>query len=242
MAQYVSRDLTHFVGRGLPRNEQYRCLVEILSTGWLTHPPHTQQPSGGDLRLRRGGRVSQNTLYCPEIICFCDIPVGSQRIHMNKYSEFGISFPKPFLIQKGASPVFYVAASSMVHDLLGTLVTRSKYFDQMVAAWEELAATTDCLASGGTVPPQLAAYVNRLVGVQHLLDFNVLGFLKFFDPSKPDDNAENFYMEREWRLLGNLQFSLSDLSRVTLPDSYEEDLRRQVPQYDGQVTRAESIE
>jgi len=160
---------------------------------------------------------------------------------MNKYSEFGISFPKRVLVQKGASPVFYVAASSAIHGLRGELVTRSEYFDQTMAAWEAIAGIPGCLLRGDPVPPQLAQFVNRLLGVRHLLDFNVFGFLKFFDPTKPDDDEENFYMEREWRLLGNLQFTLSDVSRVTLPGSYEDDLRKRVPRYAGPITRAESI-
>lgn len=160
---------------------------------------------------------------------------------MNKYSEFGISFLKRFLVQKGASPVFYVAASSMVYDSLGEPVTRSQYFDQMVAAWEAIARIPDRVLKGDKVPPELAKLVNGLLGVQHLLDFNVFGFLKFFDPSKPDDDEENFYMEREWRLLGNLHFTLSDVIRVTLPGSYEDDLRRRVPLDPRIVVHAESI-
>jgi hypothetical protein len=32
---------------------------------------------------------------------------------MTKYSRFGLSFLKPFLIGKGASPVMYVADSTL---------------------------------------------------------------------------------------------------------------------------------
>jgi len=38
--RYISRELTHFVGRGLPLEEQYGTFIKILSSGWITHPPH----------------------------------------------------------------------------------------------------------------------------------------------------------------------------------------------------------
>ena len=46
------------------------------------------------------------------VVCFCDIPVTDLAIHMTKYSRFGLSFLKPFLISKGANPVLYVANNS----------------------------------------------------------------------------------------------------------------------------------
>ena len=45
-------------------------------------------------------------------ICFCDIPVTDLEIHMTKYSRFGLSFLKDFLVRKGATPVMYVAENS----------------------------------------------------------------------------------------------------------------------------------
>jgi hypothetical protein len=39
--RYVSSELSHFVGKGLPEDDQYNLLVnKILKPGWLTHPPH----------------------------------------------------------------------------------------------------------------------------------------------------------------------------------------------------------
>src|SRR5437899_385130 len=53
-------------------------------------------------------------------------------------ASFGISFAKSFLVSKGASPVFYVACSSMVSDLTGSTITRAKYFDEKVALYQRL--------------------------------------------------------------------------------------------------------
>jgi hypothetical protein len=37
--RYVSSELTHFVGRGKPEEDQYAILVQVLQSGWLLHPP-----------------------------------------------------------------------------------------------------------------------------------------------------------------------------------------------------------
>lgn len=50
-------------------------------------------------------------------------------------------------------------------------------------------------------------------------------FLKFFDIGLPEDDPENFYMEREWRIVGELTFTPSDVARVILPRAYEEQFR-----------------
>jgi hypothetical protein len=74
------------------------------------------------------------------------------------------------------------------------------------------------------------------VDVQFFLDYNIFSFLKVFDDSLPDEDPENFYMEREWRMLGNLRFAMDDVYRVILPQSFAKRLRKDVPTYTGQVT------
>lgn len=236
MNAYVSRELTHFVGRGLPPDKQYNLLVKILRNGWLTHPPHKNGPSGGNLSISRNGRICSGQLYRTEAVCFCDIPEPLRRIHMNKYSEFGISFLKRFLVLKGASPVFYVAGTSLIKDG-GDKVTREKYFNDRVASLQALSGAFDqAFINADSLARSLA---NQFYGVQQLLDFHVLGFVKCFDPGRDEDHDENYYMEREWRVLGNVDFELSDVSRVTLPSSYGTRFRADFPAYTGDLTFAE---
>jgi hypothetical protein len=40
-------------------------------------------------------------------------------------------------------------------------------------------------------------------------------------------------MEREWRIVGNLQFQLSDVQRVIVPASFETRLCRDVPEVES---------
>jgi len=108
---YVSKYLTHFVGRGKALREQYEILKKILGTRWLTHPPHLDQPSLA-LAVHPGRQFADNDMIVPEMICFCDIPAVHLTIHTQKYSQFGVAFPKAYLISKGANPVLYVAKTS----------------------------------------------------------------------------------------------------------------------------------
>ncbi len=75
-----------------------------------------------------------------------------------------------------------------------------------------------------------------MMDLQRFLGFQVFSFVKFFDDAKSDEDPENFYMEREWRIIGNLNFSSADVRRVVLPESYARRLREDVPSYVGQIT------
>jgi hypothetical protein len=96
--RYISKELIHFIGRGLSEEEQYLLLVDIITSGWLTHPPHMLDVTP-HLEVTRG-RISLNEMYKPTVVCFCDIPVTDIHIHMSKYSRFGLSFLKQFLYSK----------------------------------------------------------------------------------------------------------------------------------------------
>jgi hypothetical protein len=110
--RYVSPELTHFVGRRLSEDQQYSLLGnDILKAGWLMHPPIDGPQPNEVLRgspLVGGSRtpdVDNTEAAYSQVICFCDIPVTDLEIHMTKYSRFGLSFLKPFLVDKGANPV-----------------------------------------------------------------------------------------------------------------------------------------
>ena len=66
--------------------------------------------------------------------------------------------------------------------------------------------------------------------------FYLFSFLRFFDSELGDDHPQNFYTEREWRSVGNLDFSLADVCRVFLPSGFEGRLRAEVPGYQNQIT------
>jgi len=258
--RYVSRELTHFVGRSLPDDDaRYDLLVKILRSGWLK----CQEPETllrGKVEIKPHALLSSNELFIPYCVCFCDIPVGDLAVHMTKYSRFGLAFTKEFLVEKGAGPVLYIAKRTVIQD--SDIIIEQARQVLPPEDVKKLAATIDPekakLRAGDVFdrmfPRGFLGLFPELFGAQsplthqqriHLKEFydivrfHVFGFLKFFDHCLPDDHPENFYMEREWRILGNLDFDLADAHRVILPKRYAKRLREDVPDYCGQITFAE---
>jgi hypothetical protein len=64
----------------------------------------------------------------------------------------------------------------------------------------------------------------------------LLAYMKFFDGKTTDEDPENFYMEREWRIYGNLEFDIADVYRVFLPREYASRFRADFPGYLGQLS------
>ena len=157
MQRYVSTELTHFVGRGKARDEQYRLLVTILRSGELRSDPSRRPGSPGVSWTTLNASFSEREMYHFPGVCFCDIPAADLSLHIGKYSPFGIAFAKPFLVKRGASPVFYVAKDSEIN--LGgnaeagmrqsspTPYTRAVLFNEMTASFHKSAHTLLTLAS-----------------------------------------------------------------------------------------------
>ena len=113
--RYVSNELTHFVGRKEPTEaDQYNLLIKILRNGWLTHAPHDDPLAPTRINLDLSKSIGDDEAVGYRVVCFCDIPEPDLAIHVKKYSKFGLAFKKPFLIDKGASPVFYVVKEGPV--------------------------------------------------------------------------------------------------------------------------------
>lgn len=225
MQRYVSDELTHFVGRNQTQQEQYDLLVKILTTGWLR--------AGGDealgeehyrLAFQWGRKLSDSELFQPSMVCFCDIPLADLGMHVQKYSRFGLAFSKKFLIAKGAAPVFYIPRG-------GPLFQKSRG-DLLDRVGEEVSSSM----TARTIEETQQKAKERDTALQRFLDHIVFSYLKPFDESKAEDHLENFYMEREWRTLTSVRFTLSDVRRVIIPESYGSRFRQNVPSYCGQVT------
>ena len=64
----------------------------------------------------------------------------------------------------------------------------------------------------------------------------VFGYIKFFDPELPEEHPDNYYMEREWRILGEMKFDVSDVKRILIPSDCAGRFRDLVPEYRGKFT------
>ena len=229
--RYISDELTHFVGRRFNQEDdayerQYALLLDILRSGEL----------GTGRELRAGynpnERFSGNEYYRSNMVCFSDIPVPDLGIHMKKFSRFGLSFRKQYLIAHGANPVFYVARNSMAKLAHGEMRRRAEYFDgQHEKVWKFFQHFEDAPPQAcGDLDPQ---EIRRILG---FLVYHFFSFVKFYDEGLPADHSENFYMEREWRIFGNLEFSLDQVRRVIFPQDFARRFRDDLPEYFGEIT------
>lgn len=284
LQRYVSSELSHFVGRGKPEEEQYYTLVEkILKTGWLTHFPHDPSaPRSSHLDL--GKPISTDEAIKSQAVCFCDIPEPDLAIRVSKYSKFGLGFKKEFLVERGACPVFYVAKEGRVNApqlfdppefssriraaQAARSVDRALYFDTNVRALFEILAAVEALCADeherffrGTADRQVNESLGKLLGLteaqigsaagnlkgnemagktvtmcaRFLMD-DVFSYIKMFDAKYDPEDITNYYMEREWRIAGNLQFELDDVHRIFLPSSYSRKFRADLPTYSAQLS------
>jgi hypothetical protein len=235
---YISPYLTHFVGRSLPTDEdRYRLLITILEHGLLRAPDwsdaSTRNHEGRRVihKMQRRSQInysralSRHDKYLSAAICFCDIPLDDLAIHTTKYGRFGLSFPKTFLVQRGASPVFYVAATSPTDEIAPPerqyqghqMLPRAELFDM---AEKEYADQIVRPGQPVSSPVGATPYRDPLERFKAFANGYLFPFLKFFDPEKPDDDPENYYMEREWRVLGVVVFNTTDIAKVTIPQAY----------------------
>ena len=141
---------------------------------------------------------------------------------MGKFSRFGLAFNKSLLIRRGANPVFYVAGNSLIKED-GKEVSRAELFDRF--------------------HERIWRFFSREAGEacqdREVMDFlarQVFGYVKFYDDGLASDDDRNFYMEREWRISGSLEFKLGDVRRVIFPERFARSFRQDVPEYFGEIT------
>lgn len=251
MQRYISKELVHFVGRKMKPSDQFDLFLKILSEGWITHAPHNPNICG-NLTVTEGV-FSDNEMYAPEITCFADIPVADLAIHQKKYGSIGMSFSKSFISDSGGAPVTYLPRSSFkrikdpsaLREFIGLgienyfeSVPRAEYFDRMVGECREiLDIFLEMNQLGVDIPgdfgnPDLR---NRIYDLKRFLDFHIFSYIKFFNQEEAEDHPENYYFEREWRVVGNLKFNIDDVKTVFFPSDYCSVFKKFFPGYYGQI-------
>lgn len=215
--------------------------------------------------VREDGHVSANEFVAPEMVCFCDIPLLDLEIHTGKYSKFGLAFAKEVLIPKGANPVHYVATNAATplrlipesggeypdffadeeeDGLLAEGQTRGEFLEKLkrrtfdlINRYTDMLEERFALYQRGKDDPaamraQLLAMVNFMTGTFCY----VHGLTKVFDPALSDNDPKNYYMEREWRVIGRVNFVSQDVARVLLPRGFADRFSRDEPRFSGEVT------
>jgi len=253
---YVSTELTHFVGRGLKTaEEQFTLLLEILRTGGLRPSYRGEFGAGITTRTDPKKPLTSNESVRAAALCFCDIPFDDLGTHMTKYSAFGLAFSKKFMLAQGASPVFYVAKNAaapyspgigprtlgekfqLLRDDLASICARvNEYAYRNAPEATSALRFTYRLSPPGT--PDELQILGKLNAFASDLDQMVFAHLKSFDGLLPDDHIDNFYMEREWRKMNGLAFRLENVKRIIVPVDFESRLRREFSQYTGLINKA----
>jgi len=252
--RYISNELTHFVGRSLDTKDQYSVLQDIISSGFLSHPPHDKRIVG-NLVVNPEAKLSENEMFLPQVVCFCDIPIEDLPIHIRKYGPFGLSFEKEFIVQHGGAPAFYIpyfarvksewgyppemmnkASSSDELQELAKGFNKADYFDWMVKFYLEFFDQIEDRICEAKIGSDFPYNIHEVVELQRFINFHILSYTKFFNHDLPDDHNDNYYFEREWRIIGNLNFELDDISRVIIPKSFAKSFKIDQPNYYGQIT------
>jgi len=254
---YISTELVHFVGRDLRDEERFELLVKILQSTQLKASYRGEFGVSGTLRADGRMELTSNDAVREAAVCFCDIPNSHLGIHMDKYSAFGIAFTKTYLVARGASPVFYVAqnAASPPRPGVGpkTLGDRWNSLRKELSALEgemQLYAEARNTTAAGRLrftskfsPPETPdeqRILGRMSALFSELDEMVFARVKFFRVGLADEHGHNYYMEREWRVWGDINFPLNRVRRIILPASFEGRLRTRVAEYAGEVSQAET--
>ncbi|MCB1863650.1 MAG: hypothetical protein KDI47_18260, partial [Gammaproteobacteria bacterium] len=76
----------------------------------------------------------------------------------------------------------------------------------------------------------------RLIELESFISSHIFSYIKFYDHSYADDHDDNYYLEREWRVIGNVKFDLSDIETVFMPKSFSKRFRADCPTYGSQLT------
>jgi hypothetical protein len=250
--RYVSGELTHFAGRhSQALEDQYQILLQIVRSGQLRRDPNYApgtSPVSGRTQFGPRAHFSRRRTFDFPGVCFCDIPLADLEIHVHKYSCFGIAFPRDFLVQRGASPVFYIANDSRIEpaacEALGVEkqpCRRSDLFDLLVS--EFIGIQSRLALSARSVPPEscsgsvkdLKEAATQMAELQTYLTEYVFSYCVPFEAALDDAHHDHYYMEREWRILGDLVFDIADVERLIVPRQFGKRLRGDVPKFNGQL-------
>lgn len=229
--QYISELLCHFVGRGQDEAGQFTALQSILNEKILKFDPLKRMPDATAMysteSFEKFGEITQ-----VPAVCFCDIPENQLNLHCRKYSKFGLAFKKDKMLIKGIRPVWYIPKNSY-----SSIANNEQIKDRFPKEMNRVLSCLDIINKKLTENTDIAGPANKLsddLELQehlkkapssfHFLIGELFWFFKFFDANLSDDDAENYYFEREWRRVNrDVDFEYSDLERIFVPNDFFKD-------------------
>ena len=262
---YISKYLCHFVGRSCTNdNERFELLVTIIKEHQLKANLKTPtQPELHTSNHYTGNRLGEIFERC-DCVCFCDIPDEMLQIHTSKYSQFGIGFKKTFLSENGTRPVMYVPLSTQIKEVIDSNIPKNSpieyylYLNKIAINLIPLLMMANGYnpfhkqivhhaTNDNDIKPLLnlldtEMYSDFLQGSEYKLLFNTMSalltqcaYVKIFDESLKEDDLNNYYMEREWRSLKSVNFTMADIQKIYLPSKiYKDKFMKIFPNYAGE--------
>lgn len=235
---YTSNELFHFVGRSQPTDHEtnYEILRKILRSNCVSHPPHDGSWGSIGYIIEWDRRLEDDDLIVPTVVCFADIPWGALGIHVAKYGKFGVSFSRSLLVEHAARPVTYVpmwsrdGGSRGGRALLRDIEATSKGFNKQLLEPQE-----DSLPTSRSYGNEPSSSTEALAALEAIYFREFLAYLKPFNSELSKSDSSNFYMEREWRMLGNFKFKPDHVLRVTTAPEYVERFAFDFPAYREKV-------
>ncbi len=199
--RYISKELTHFIGRGMVEKEQFNLLIKIIKGNWIMHYPHDPNVSG-NLNINTSTNFSDNEMYNPQMTCFADIPIEDLSLHMDKYSTFGLSFSKEFISNAGGTPVQYIATKAKVkrqiikkdsYEYLEEDINKSEYYDEMISKFHFLFKEFNDLAGSSNKLPGVSQLEKEIKYLEKFFNFHIFSF---FNPTWLFPSINNFFLEK----------------------------------------------
>lgn len=260
--EYISNKLCHFVGRALQTDkEKFELLIKIIKGGMLFanmyHPDRPEILMNTRYNGERAGEVFEKI----DCVCFCDIPDNALGIHTKKYGKFGIGVNKHYLASKGAHPVMYIPMNYDIKEIsetdlpknpmeyLNMLAKRNNSMLQFLTmvnqCYQPFSIPLKILKQNGYEPyiKLLDSDVinaiqdnksHQILFAQTIAVTDLLSYIKLFDETLSPDDENNYYMEREWRILCSVEFDLKDVDTLYLPSKdYEKYFLNEFPDYAG---------
>lgn len=238
---YTANTFAHFVGRAHPHDHDanFETLGKVLTSRCVSYGPPVAGGSKTSYTIDPKKPLHTEELIVPTVTCYADIPEASFGIHVKKYGFFGVGFDRNFIIKAGARPVTYVPmfANEWMHAINGRYLLEdiaATYLGFREFCEERLGEKRGAVTR--TMKTKPVGEANVLHAIKSLLEKDFLAYLKPFNSELPVGDPNNFYMEREWRKYGYLDFTEDDVARVWVADGYGKQVAERFPALAGKLT------
>lgn len=236
---YTSDNLFHLVGFKHPGDHinNYETLNKILNDKCVSYSCKVKGWGETSYVINWNKSLLDEGLIFPKMTCYADIPFSSLDIHVKKYGKFGVSFKREYLIKFGARPVMYVPLSDnhwgspFGEKLLLNIEAIYKGFHEHVAVKNEPLIEKKGRFIGDSPQNEIQA----IDQIDKIVAKDFLAFIKPFNSHLDSTHPDNFYMEREWRKLGNLVFNPDDVVKIIVAKGFESQLAKAFPHYKSKI-------